>query len=148
MNILIAPNPILSKAAEIVTDIPSAIKLGLEMLLLLEKHGNCVGLAAPQVGESIRLFVASKDGTAKNGSIFINPEITTFGQLIEKEEGCLSIPGEVFKVKRPEHVSIKFINQDGREINRTVGGKLSRIYQHEYDHLVGKLISEGNVKCG
>lgn len=115
-----------------------------------------VGLAAPQVGLSIRVFVV--DGTAMNEDeeeedkdptlegfkkIFINPEIVEEdGDDWAFEEGCLSIPGIRGEVYRPEFVTIRYRDIDWKEHEETHEGMAARIIQHEYDHLHGKLFTD------
>jgi len=115
-----------------------------------------VGLAAPQVGLGIRVFVV--DGTAMNEDeeeedkdptlegfkkIFINPEIIEEdGDDWAFEEGCLSIPGIRGEVYRPEIVTIRYLDIDWIEQLETYEGMAARIIQHEYDHLHGKLFTD------
>lgn len=115
-----------------------------------------VGLAAPQIGQSIRLFVV--DGQALNEGekeedidpsvvgfkkVFINPEIVEeAGEDWGFEEGCLSIPGIRGEVVRPEIVVIRYFDTDWNEHEEEYDGMAARIIQHEYDHLEGKLFTD------
>ncbi len=113
-----------------------------------------VGLAAPQIGKAIRLFVV--DGTPFNEGdnepdptlegfkrTFINPQvITETGKQWAFEEGCLSIPGIRSDVYRPEKIKIKYLDEDWNEHIETFEGMAARIVQHEYDHLEGKLFTD------
>lgn len=119
-----------------------------------------VGLAAPQVGKSIRIFVVDgrplNDPDEDDGDdfepdpslidfkmAFINPEITaTDGGKWVYEEGCLSIPGIRSDVLRPERITINYFDEDGSEFTRDFDGMAARIIQHEYDHLEGKLFTD------
>ena len=105
-----------------------------------------VGLAAPQIGKSIRLFVV--DGTAIEDDpsmedfrmAFINPEmIEELGTPWEYEEGCLSIPNIREKIARKEKLRIKYYDQDWKLHEEEFDGMRARIIQHEYDHIEGKL---------
>jgi peptide deformylase len=107
-------------------------------------HG--IGLAAPQVGESIRLFVADtqysrdEDGAVANRhlKVFINPEITW--ESVEDEpytEGCLSIPGLEGDVYRPISVKMRYLDEKGVQHERLLEGLEARCAQHELDHLDG-----------
>ena len=118
---------------------------------------NGVGLAAPQVGLNIRVFVA--DGTPFSEKdeddddddevdlslvgfkkTFINPEVLEEdGEEWAFEEGCLSIPGIRGDVYRPERLVIRYRDTDWNEITEEYKGMAARIIQHEYDHLLGKL---------
>lgn len=106
-----------------------------------------VGLAAPQVGRSIRIFIV--DGSAGSEEepslkdfkkVFINPRIIeTSGEPWVMEEGCLSLPEIRENVARPETVRIKYMDENFTEHDETYGGFVARIIQHEYDHLEGKM---------
>jgi peptide deformylase len=111
-------------------------------------NSNGVGLAAPQIGREIRLFVLDADPMIPEDSdeqprgpmAMINPEIVATGDdEVEMEEGCLSIPEVHGKVKRPDQITVKYLNRDFEEITIEVHGWLSRVIQHERDHLDGKL---------
>ncbi|MDO8601852.1 MAG: peptide deformylase [bacterium] len=96
-----------------------------------------VGLAANQVGLTDQLFVAECDG--KFYAVF-NPKIEkTFGELIEMEEGCLSVPGLRGTVKRYEKILLTGFDQNGKKLKIKAWGLLAHIFQHETDHLLGKL---------
>ena len=105
-------------------------------------ESNGVGLAAPQIDKSIRVFVvAHKEGVVP----FINPEIYWYSKATSvSEEGCLSIPGVYVKVRRSESIKIKFLNQLGEKQDIEIKGFFARVVQHEYDHLNGVLITEKN----
>lgn len=106
------------------------------MFETLETKSSGVGLAAPQVGRSIRLFI-TKIGEDKR--VFINPEILEYSEetcLIT--EGCISVPGIREEVERPKEVVVKYQDEEGQEYQETFTGILARVIQHEYDHLEGK----------
>jgi peptide deformylase len=101
-------------------------------------HG--IGLAAPQVGVSERLFVVDVDG-AKH--VFVNPEIVSLGAETESgEEGCLSIPEIFADVTRPAVVTMRATTLEGDPFELTAGALLGRCLQHEFDHLEGKLFPD------
>ena len=113
---------------------------------LLESEVPGVGLAAPQVGESIRMIVVEypEDDTVedspKKSYTVINPEITWRSEeTSEGSEGCLSIPGYVGTVERNESIKVKGLSVYGRPIKISASGWLARIFQHEIDHLKGIL---------
>lgn len=101
------------------------------------KELSCVGLAAPQVGILSRVFVLHDQ---KDFAIFVNPRIVEMGAMETEEiEGCLSIPGRLFKVKRSSTIIVK----DAHRIKPfELDGWSARAYLHELDHLNGKLISD------
>ncbi len=99
---------------------------------------NGVGLAAPQIGLSLRLAVAETDGEIR---YLINPQITSSSQeKIISEEGCLSLPGQFFPVVRSERVTVKYYNEKGLPKRLNASGFLAIVIQHEVDHLDGILI--------
>jgi peptide deformylase len=101
-----------------------------------------IGLAGPQVHESIRLFVAGvddEDGTMPP-VVMINPTITPLGPDVEEDwEGCLSIPDIRGRVSRPTNIRIRALDRHGRPISMTADGFPARVIQHETDHLDGVL---------
>jgi peptide deformylase len=103
-------------------------------------HG--VGLAANQVGISRQLCVV--DISVKEEEVplivLINPVIVEKTGMIEAEEGCLSVPGYMTTIKRPEKVFIRGVNREGKAMEIEAGGLLARALQHEIDHLEGLLL--------
>lgn len=96
-----------------------------------------VGLAAPQIGIGLTMFVLGVEGVIRK---VINPEILYLSEeLAEREEGCLSIPGVYKKLERPNIVKVRYQNEKGEVVEEEAEGLLSRAFQHEYDHLVGEL---------
>lgn len=111
-------------------------------------NSDGVGLAAPQVGNLLRIFVADVDAMIEeddeesgHGPIaMINPEITfQGGDDVEMEEGCLSIPGVNAAVTRPEKIVVQYRDRDFNEQELEIDGWLARVIQHETDHLDGIL---------
>lgn len=100
-----------------------------------------LGLAAPQVGESLRLFIALPNylEDLKGHTVFINPEIEPYGDLEKREEGCLSIPGIYETLERPCRTRLKALDENGIEFTLDVQGLSARLVQHENDHLDGIL---------
>ena len=99
-------------------------------------HGG-VGLAAPQIGCSLRAFVVCEHNTPVK--VFINPQIEYLGEDIDSEEGCLSIPGVRAKRKRNTIVKVTFQTTSGDTVEKVYEGLTAIIIQHEYDHLKGEL---------
>ena len=103
---------------------------------MIEKEG--VGLAAPQIGKNIRMFVLIADDDVRR--VFINPQIIqTSSETSEYDEGCLSIPQVYETIERPVAVTVQALNEKGRPFTLEADGLLARIIQHEYDHLDGIL---------
>jgi peptide deformylase len=100
-----------------------------------------LGLAAPQVGESVRLFIAIPDYLDDlNGHVvFINPELLAYGDPEKREEGCLSVPGIYETLSRPSRVKIRALDSLGNPFSLDVEGLSARFLQHENDHLNGVL---------
>ena len=108
-----------------------------EMFAAMEAADG-VGLAGPQAGVSKRFFVVVADDGIRR--VFINPQIiSTSADLLDYEEGCLSVPGVYETIKRPAKVTVQALNERGRRFTLDADGLLARIIQHEYDHLEGIL---------
>ncbi len=133
----------LQKKAEPVTQITNEIKDFIDDLVFTMYEKDGVGLAAPQVGKSLRIFVVDplwyNEEGEKNPVVMINPEFIEFENQTEFEEGCLSLPEIYEKVVRAEKVVIKGLNEKGEEANYKADGLFARALQHEYDHLDGIL---------
>ncbi len=138
----------MEQKSELVTDV-STVEVRETITDLLEtiKESGIVGLAAPQVGRKLRVFITDiKNTLIKNKAnddqtrVFINPVIIRFSsEETEMFEGCVSVAhGDFFApVKRPKKVMVKALNEKGEEISLEAGGLLARVIQHEYDHLEG-----------
>lgn len=98
-----------------------------------------VGLAAPQIGVSLRLSVIDVIGDKTQQLVIINPEIIASEGEALYEEGCLSVPGAYDKVQRAQKVTIKAQDRQGQWFEMTAEGLLGECFQHEIDHLNGKL---------
>ncbi|MDX6769657.1 MAG: peptide deformylase [Elusimicrobiota bacterium] len=99
-----------------------------------------VGLAAPQIGLSLRLAVIDTRPDGKSDPlVLINPEIVSAEGQLKDEEGCLSVPGVYSKLQRFAKVRVRALDADGKVWERTGEGLLARAFQHEIDHLDGKL---------
>jgi len=138
LDIVMYGDPILERIAEPVTEFGMGIELLVEEMFDAMKRDHGIGLAAPQINLSKRIFVIEADDDMKR--VFINPEIImTSPDLAEYEEGCLSFPGLYFMVKRPASLRIQAFNEKGRPFSLDADGLLARVILHENDHLDGKL---------
>jgi len=108
--------------------------------IMLEKKG--VGLAAPQAGLPLRLFIISLDGSRENVKVYINPTVTPSGELVEFEEGCLSVPGIHTKIRRYKNCKVTATDLDGNEFTEEADGLYARCLQHESDHIEGMTIAD------
>jgi len=112
------------------------------------RNANGVGLAAPQIGKSIRIFIVDAGPMEDEkyvdfSAVFVNPEILDEdGEDWDFEEGCLSIPGIREDVRRREKVTIRYFDENWKEHEREFDGIVARIIQHEYDHLEGVLLTD------
>lgn len=136
------PDPVLRARASEVPGVDAPIReLAVDMLRVMHEEDG-IGLAAPQVGESLRMFVtAAQDEESAPERVYINPVIVAFdGALEASDEGCLSLPGIRGAIRRPPRITIRAIGLDGESFTLTSSGLLARCWQHEIDHLDGILI--------
>jgi len=134
-------NPALRKKSAPVEKItPEILDLIKEMKETLKNAENGVGLAAPQIGVNIRLFVIIDELVKDDHSVFINPEITQVSKkTATEEEGCLSLPGDWRELPRADKVTIKAVDENGKKFKMKAKGILARLMLHEVDHLDGVL---------
>lgn len=142
--------PVLKKMGQPITpEYPNLEKLIADMWETMY-HANGVGLAAPQIGKAIRLFVVDtvqmmEEGREAEGlkKVFINAEkIEESGEEWAYEEGCLSIPDVRGDVDRPANIRLRWVDENFEEQEATFSGINARVIQHEYDHTDGKLFTE------
>jgi len=131
------PAPVLLRPAAPLETIDETIVRLVDKMgdIMVEQKG--VGLAAPQAGVGLRLFVVSLDGTKENLRAYINPTIKPSGTLEAKEEGCLSVPGVYTKIRRYNLCSVTATDLSGRVFTEDADGLYARALQHEYDHIEG-----------
>ena len=127
-------------AAE-VFDVGGSTQLIIDDMIETMHAAPGIGLAAPQVGEPLRLFVVdlSVGRSPEAVQVFINPEIVERDGMQLEEEGCLSVPGFVATVLRPRRVVVRALDREGRLRTVEGTGLLARALQHEMDHLDGVL---------
>jgi len=141
LKIVIYPQPILQKRAAEIQKIPSDIaKLISQMKITMQKSDG-IGLAAPQINLSERLIIVRDLSDEKKSFAFINPKISKRSkkQSIE-EEGCLSLPDLFIPVKRAEKIEVIARTPNHKKVHIAASGLAARIFQHEIDHINGKLI--------
>jgi len=126
-----------SPSVDVKKENPFLQQLISDMYETLEHSENGIGLAAPQVGRNLNLFIINLPNFKE---VFINPEIKLEGLSIQCREGCLSFPGIEVPVDRRQKVKVKYYNRDWVLIMREFDELVSIAIQHEYDHLRGKLI--------
>jgi peptide deformylase len=141
LKIVIHPHPKLRAVAEPIPEITEEVRAVARRMLQLTREAPGVGLAAPQVGLSWRLFVACPTQDTKDDVVFINPVLSNPGkELVDYEEGCLSLPKVYAEIRRPKQITIEATNLSGEKFELTSDDMPARIWQHEYDHLDGVLI--------
>jgi len=141
--IYIYGSPVLRKVAENITpEYPSLEKFISDMFETLY-NSEGVGLAAPQIGKSINLFVVDASHYEEldlGKKVFINAEIyERGGEEIAESEGCLSVPGINEKVWRPDRIRIRYADENFRQHDEEYSGYAARIIQHEHDHIEGRM---------
>jgi peptide deformylase len=99
-----------------------------------------VGLAAPQIGLNLQVFVARSPGQMDEARAYVNAELTEHGGTVTSEEGCLSAPGITIKTKRVGRIGIRAQNPKGEYFEQEADGLLARVWQHEADHCNGVVI--------
>ena len=137
---------ILRQKAQPVPEVNDEIRqLAQDMFETMEAYDG-VGLACPQIGKSLRMFVLTADDDIKR--VFINPQIIqTSSEMSDYDEGCLSIPQVYETITRPTKVTVQALNEKGRPFTLEADGLLARIIQHEYDHLDGILYIDRGDKA-
>ncbi|WP_087025204.1 peptide deformylase [Thaumasiovibrio subtropicus] len=137
---------VLREKAKPIADIGEHLTLFDEMLIQMQA-ANGVGIAAPQLGQSVRAFIVASnpnprypDAPSMPPELMINPELLSHGE--EKElgwEGCLSVPERRGEVYRYRDIVVRYQNVDGESVTVSLNGFVARIFQHELDHLDGVL---------
>ncbi|MCL4109472.1 UNVERIFIED_CONTAM: hypothetical protein GTU68_037737 [Idotea baltica] len=136
-------HPVLRKPAEEITaDYPGLSQL-LEDMFETMYNAKGVGLAAPQIGKPIRIFIVDEESMDGWKKIFINPQMMEeTGEEWGFDEGCLSIPDVIEEVFREEDILIRYQDENFKTHEERFSGLKARIIQHEYDHLEGKLFTD------
>jgi peptide deformylase len=144
LEIMVFGHPVLTAKAEAIKEIDdSLIRLAQDMVYTMHAAPG-IGLAAPQVNQSVRLITVDLSVGEKKDEILIlaNPEILNSSGEAIMEEGCLSVPDINEKVVRPFSIALKGIDLEGNEKTIEAEGLLARVLCHEIDHLNGKLFIE------
>lgn len=145
-------DPILKKKGILIEESFPDLKLLIENMWQTMYKANGIGLAAPQINQSIQLFIVdtvqTEDEKKKKGfkgikKVFVNPQIIEeSGDLWKFEEGCLSIPGIREDIERKSIVKIKYLDENLDSHEETYDGLNARVIQHEYDHIQGVLFTD------
>jgi peptide deformylase len=139
------PDEVLAKTAGPVEKIDDNIRQLVEKMLDIMRANKGMGLAAPQAGVSLRLFIISMDGSKENVRVYINPTVTPIvgkdsTSFQENEEGCLSVPGIYTKIRRYRKCTVTATDLLGNKFTEEAEGLYARCLQHEYDHIEGATI--------
>ena len=143
LEVLQFPDPRLKQASAPVTRVDERLReLARKMLQVMYDEPG-IGLAAPQVGEPLRLVVMDTDwtseGNERNPAVLVNPEILSREGKITWEEGCLSVPDFATDVERAARVVVTYQDLEGEQVTEDVSGLRAVCFQHEIDHLDGIL---------
>ena len=128
---------VLRQKAKKVSHIDGSVQRLIDNMIETMQRANGVGLAAPQVGVSLRVIVVQMPG--EKPVALINPEIVKRNGEQQVNEGCLSVPGYYGEIKRSASVTLKGKDRDGKEIRIRTEGLMAEALEHETDHLDGKL---------
>ena len=140
LKIIHWPDPRLLKSSEPVESFNDELRELTDRMLTLMRQARGVGLAAPQVGINLRLFVMNPTGDPEDDRIIVNPLLIDPDGEAEGEEGCLSLPGINVKVLRNDVMTLVAKDVQGRPLELREPGYIARIWQHETDHLNGTLL--------
>ena len=135
------PDPILRKKANKVDIVDKEVQRLLDDMAETMYNAPGIGLAAPQIGKSIKVIVTDISPRNETGELIklINPVIVHAEGEEAMEEGCLSVPGFTETVKRAQKIVVRGINEKGKEVEIVAEGLLARVFQHEIDHIEGRL---------
>lgn len=141
MQLILYPDPILRRRALRLAKVDDEVRRRAREMFTIMYEERGVGLAAPQVGWSARLFVVNTDAEPdpERERVYVNPEIIRAEGETTEEEGCLSIPGVRGKVSRSERVLVRALDLEGKTFEEEVEDIHARVVQHELDHLDGIL---------
>jgi len=134
------PADVLAKQAQTIEEIDDNIRGIVEKMKDIMFENKGMGLAGPQAGVPLRIFIISLDGTRENVKVYINPTVTPSGGFEMMEEGCLSVPGVYTKIRRYKKCTVTATDLDGNEFTEEAQGLYARCLQHESDHIGGATI--------
>jgi len=135
------PVKVLAKRARPIEKIDDSIRQLVKKMTDIMLKNKGIGLAGPQIGVPLRIFIISPHASRENVKVYINPTVTPSGQLNSIEEGCLSVPGVYTKIRRYKKCKVTATDLYGNEFTEEAEGLLARALQHEYDHIEGITIT-------
>lgn len=143
LRVILYPDPRLKKKSVPVTVFDDALKRTAARMFELMRQHEGVGLAAPQVGLNVRLFVMNATGKPEDDRVYVNPMLSDADGDEEAEEGCLSLPDIKVAIRRPTmRVLMRAQDLDGAAFEEVGEGFVTRVWQHENDHLNGVMITD------
>jgi peptide deformylase len=142
LKIILWPDPRLKKISKEVVTFDDTLKALTDRMFELMREHRGVGLAAPQVGLNIRLFVMNPTGQPEDDRIYVNPVLSEADGEEEAEEGCLSLPTINVNVWRAKKMRMDAQDLTGQKFQQEATGYHARIWQHEFDHLNGMLLTD------
>ena len=138
-KIIYLPDPRLRRVTEPVVAFDDNLQRLIDDMFDTMYDANGVGLAAPQIGINLCLSVVDVSKDKSKQLVLVNPKIVAAHGEMDYQEGCLSVPGAYDTVKRAEQVTIEALDRQGKAFEMTADGLLGECFQHEIDHLNGKL---------
>lgn len=150
LEIIHYPHPTLRYKAKPIVRVDNELRAVISAMFPLMYEARGIGLAANQVDLPLRVFVINLAAEPSEGEeyVFINPVISRPKGMTEKEEGCLSMPGILGQVKRPETIRVEAYNLKGEHFEATLDGLFARAVQHELDHLDGVMFTDKLSETG
>jgi len=140
LKIILYPDPRLGKMSKPVEKFDQNLKDLAARMFILMRENRGVGLAAPQIGLNIRMFIMNSTGKPEDDRVYVNPELTEPLGEEEGEEGCLSLPQINAKILRSLSIQMNARDLEGKPVSQLESGYIARIWQHEVDHLNGTLL--------
>lgn len=140
--IRVVGDPVLSTPSRPVTEFDDALSVLIDDMFASMYVAEGVGLAAPQIGVDLRVFVydCPDDAGERHVGHIVNPELVSISdQKQDGDEGCLSVPGPYHELERPQQVTVRGVDRTGAPVEATGTGFFARCLAHEFDHLKGML---------
>ena len=142
LEIIHYPDPRLTEVSAPLAEVDGAVTALVDRMFELMFEGNGVGLAAPQVGLTVLLFITSPTFDPADRHVYINPQIIATEGTVESEEGCLSVPDFTADVERAAEITLEGTDLDGKPILEEAEGLRAVCFQHEIDHLDGVVFTD------
>ena len=140
LRIVFYPDPALRQRCQPVAEFDDQLDQLIQRMIHLLREAPGVGLAGPQVGVPLRLFVCNPTAEPGHDMVCVNPKLSHLDGAQDASEGCLSLPGVTVTMRRAASVTLEACDVTGKPYAVASEGLLARIWQHECDHLAGRLI--------